>query len=187
MSSDFSRLRLLVLLLASTAVLAAFGCSDDDVVAPKPTPLPFSGDYAMENWTDSGITGGTTSIDPDSGSTAPAVFSYDVQLGNPGDGITFRTAKFEVPVPKSGIVTFDWVYTGYHAFCCPATAYFRIFADRDEFLAVGQSAGGGFTFSGSAAINVSDTGTFGFEIGGENYDSDSRLRGTLTITKFRTP
>jgi len=187
MSSDFSRLRLLVLLLASTAVLAALGCSDDDVVAPKPIPLPFSGAYTMENWTDSGITGGTTSIDPDSGSTATAVFSYDVQLGNPGNGVSFRTAKFEVPVPKSGIVTFDWVYTGFHAWY-EATAFFRVFADGDEFLGVdNQSASGGFTFSGTAAINVSDTGTFGFEIGGYNHDMNSTLQGTLTITKLRTP
>jgi len=184
MSSDFRRLRLLVLLLASTAVLAAFGCSDDDsVVAPK--PLPFSGAYAMENWTESGIQGGTTAIEPDSGSTASAVFSYDVQLG--GGGVSFRMATFAVPVPKSGVVSFDWVYTGFHAWCCPATAYFRVFADGDEFVAVDSQAGGGFTFSGTAAINVSDTGTFGFEIGGQNFDSDSRLQGTLTITKFRTP
>lgn len=187
MSSGFSRLRLLVFLLASTAVLAAFGCSDDNGVAPKPSPLPFSGAYAMENWTAGGITGGTTSIDPGSGSTATAVFSYNVQLGNPGNGVTFRTAKFEVPVPKSGVVTFDWVYTGFHAWW-QATAFMRVFADGDEFLAVdNQSASGGFTFSGTAAINVSDTGTFGFEIGGRNFDENSTLQGTLTITKFRTP
>ena len=189
MFSHFSRFRLLVLLLASTAVLAALGCSDDDVVAPTPTPAPppFSGAYAMENWSDGGITGGTTSIDPDSGSTATAAFSYDVQLG--GGGVAFRTASFEVPVPKSGSVTFDWVYTGFHAWCCPATVFFRVFADGDEYRAIDDqgTGGGSFTFSGTAAINVSDTGTFGFEIGGQNFDLDSRLLGTLTITNFRTP
>ena len=186
MSSDFSRLRLLVLLLVSTAVLAAFGCSDDDVVAPKPTPLPFSGDYAMENWTDSGITGGTTSIDPDSGSTSTAVFSYDVQLGNPGNGVSPRAATFEVPVPKSGIVTFDWVYTGFHAYY-EASAYFAVYAASTYYTAIDQSTSGSFTFSGTAAINVSDTGTLIFGIGGSNNDSNSTLQGTLTITNFRTP
>ena len=188
MSFDFSRFRLLLILVASIAVLATFNCCDDDdcPVAPTPTPPRFSGAYAMGNWTDSGITGGTTSIDPDTGSPAAAAFSYDVQLDF--GTVTFRTATFEVPVPKSGIVTFDWVYTGFHAWCCPATAYFRVFADGANFLAIDNlPASGGFTFSGRAAINVSDTGSFGFEIGGGNADSDRRLQGTLTITNFRTP
>jgi hypothetical protein len=188
MASSLSKFRLLVLLLASIAVLATFNCCDDDdcPVAPTPTAPRFSGDYAMGNWTTSGITGGTTTINPDTGSTAAADFSYDVSLGS--GGVSYRTATFEVPVPKSGVVTFDWTYTGFHAWCCPATAYFRIYADGDEFIAINNlPAGGGFTFSGRAAINVSDTGTFGFVIGGENYDSDSRLQGTLTITNFRTP
>lgn len=182
----FSRCRLLVLLLASTAVLAAFGCSDDDkCVAPSPSPPLFSGAYAMENWTDSGILEGTTSIDPDTGSTETAVFSYDVQLS--GNGVSYRTATFEVPVLESGVVVFDWEYTGFHAWCCQATAFMRIFAEEDEIIAIdNQAVPGGFTFSGTAGINVSDTGTFGFEIGGQNFDSNSTLQGTLTITNFRT-
>jgi len=187
MSFDSRRFRLLVLLLVSTAVLAAFGCGDDNGVAPKPTSPSFSGAYAMENWTNGGIAGGTASVSPDSGSTSTAIFSYDVQLGNPGIGVGFRTVRFEVPVPKSGVVTFHWVYAGFHAYYL-ADAYFRVFAAGVEFVPVdNQSTSGAFTFSGDATINVSDTGTLGFEIGGRNLDYISTLQGTLTITNFRTP
>lgn len=187
MSSHAIRLRLLAVLVVSMFALVAFGCSDDDDNPVAPTPLPFSGDYAMQHWTESGITGGTTSCTPDSGATATAVFAYNVHL-LAGDGVTRRTARFEVPVPKSGVVSFNWSYAGYHAFCCPATAYLRVYADGDEYLPINnRSASGGFTFSGTAAINVSEGGILGFEIGGQNYDSDSQLQGTLTITNFKTP
>jgi len=193
MASDLSRFRILALLLASTVVLATIGCSDDDapVVAPRVTPLPavdlFSGAYVMENWTDSGITDGATAMDPASGETATAAFSYDVPDLSCFSGRSFRTATFEVPVPTSGVVTFDWVYTGFHSWY-QANAFFRIFADGKEILAVNKpSVSGTFTFSGSTSINVSKGGTFGFEIGGKNFDTDCTLRGTLTITNSPAP
>ncbi len=141
----------------------------------------------MHNWATSGIMGGTASITPDSGSTTTAVFGYDVQLGNSGSGVSFRTVTFEVQVPKSGVVAFDWVYTGFHAWY-NANAVFRIYAAKDEFVAVEtQTVSGNFTFSGTAAINVSDSGKLGFQIGGRNFDWNNTLQGTLTITNFRTP
>lgn len=193
MSSDFSRLRLLVLLLATTVVLATIGCSDDDepVVAPPAPPPPavdlFTGAYVMENWADTGIDDGATSIDPASGSTATAAFGYDVPDGGCFSGRSFRTATFLVPVPSSGVVTFDWVYTGFHAWH-QATAFFRVFAGVKEIVEVNeQSVSGNFSFSGSTSINVSGGGTFGFEIGGKNFDTDCTLRGTLTITNSPAP
>lgn len=192
MSSNFSGFRLLVFLFASMAILVIFACSDDDksVVAP-PAPPPavdlFSGAYAMENWTNSGILEGTTSIDPASGEPTTATFSYNVANGNCISGISFRTTTFEVPVPTSGVVTFDWVYTGFHAWY-QANAFLRFFADGKELLAVNrQTVSGSFTLSGSATITVSGPGTFGIEIGGKNYDTDCTLRGTLTITNTPTP
>ncbi len=192
MSSNFDGFRLLVFLFALIAVLAMFACSDDDksVVAP-PDPPPavdlFSGAYAMENWTNSGILEGTTLIDPASGEPTTAAFSYNVANGHCISGISFRTATFEVPVPTSGVVTFDWVYTGFHAWH-QANAFLRFFADGEELLAVNkQTVSGSFTLSGSATITVSGPGTFGIEIGGKNYDTDCTLRGTLTITNTPTP
>ena len=191
MSCRIGRFRLLFLSLTSIAVLATFACSDDDNPVAPPAPLPavdlFSGAYVMENWTSSGIDEGTTSLDPASGSTATAAFSYDVPDGSCFSGRTFRTATFEVPVPESGIVSFDWVYTGYHAWY-QANAFFRVFADGEEIVAVDrQAVSGNFTFSGSESIKVSKGGTFGFEIGGGNYDTDCTLRGTLTITNSPAP
>jgi len=188
MSCRIGRFRLLFLLLTSIAILATFACSDDDTpVAPLPDVDLFSGAYVMENWTSSGIADGTTSIDPTSGSTATAAFSYDVPDGSCASGRSFRTTTFEVPVPESGIVSFDWVYAGFHAWFS-ANAFFRVFADGKEILVIDmQSVSGNFSFSGSESIKVSKGGTFGFEIGGRNFDTDCTLRGTLTITNSQAP
>jgi hypothetical protein len=174
------------------AVLAMFACSDDDKPVAPPEPPPpavdlFSGAYAIENWTNSGILDGTTSIDPASGEPTTAAFSYNVPDAGCYSGREFRTTTFEVPVPTSGVVTFDWVYTGFHAWY-QANAFLRFFVDGEELLAVNrQTVSGTFTLSGSATITVSGPGTFGIEIGGKNYDTDCTLRGTLTITNTPTP
>lgn len=185
MSSEFRRFRFAVLLLVTTVVLTTTGCSDDDdVVGSKKLPAVdlFTGDYVMENWTNSGISEGTSSIDPASGSTANASFSYNVPDGSCFTGRSFRTVIFEVPVPTSGTVTFDWVYTGFHAWH-QATVFFRVFSGAKEILEVNnQSVSGNFSFSGSTSITAYGGETLGFQIGGKNYDTDCTLLGTLTVT-----
>ena len=41
---------------------------------------------------------------------------------------------------------------------------------------------GGFGYTGTTTWNVQPGDTYGFELGGSNGDSDSRLQGTLTVT-----
>src|SRR5262249_60600897 len=76
----------------------------------------FVGPYELESWTSSGITGGSTTITPSSGPATSAQFSYNVNLGNPGGGVTFRTATFSTTAAASGTVSLNYDYAGFHAF-----------------------------------------------------------------------
>ena len=72
----------------------------------------------MQNWSKTGILGGTTTITPSSGPTDSAVFNYNVTLGNSGTGVSLRTATFSTIANQTGNVSFDWQYAYFHAFCC---------------------------------------------------------------------
>lgn len=142
----------------------------------------FVDEFALVNWNDAGITDGTTSLTHPTGFTSVAAFAYDVNLGNPGAGVTQRTATFEMISPITGTIRFDWEYTGFHAFFV-ARADFIAFSDVQEVVELsGESVSGNFTFTGTTVINVVEGGSFGFDIGGRNGDSNSRLLGTLTVT-----
>jgi uncharacterized protein YjdB len=147
------------------------------------------GSVVMTNF--SGPVGGSTSISPASGEANEADFSYDVNLGNPGGGVSVRTATFSVVAQESGTVTFDWLYTGFHAFAA-VNAELTVFAERaagtTTVVEIDQAAGGNsFTFSGTSTIQVEAGKPFGIIVGGSNFDSNSRLRGTVTISKLNAP
>ncbi|MGH9262075.1 MAG: hypothetical protein ACRD08_19630, partial [Acidimicrobiales bacterium] len=130
----------------------------------------------MDRWTASSFQGGATTIAPASGEADTAEFSYGVHLGNPGPGVSHRTASFQATAARSGTVTLDWVYRGYHAFFL-TNAVLVVFAEtaagRTEIVEIDQEAGGGFVLSGSTTIDVEAGRPFGVVIGGSNFDSDS--------------
>jgi hypothetical protein len=171
---------------ARTAILAVvFGAGATGANAQ------FTGPYELQNWSSTGITGGSTSITPMTGPSVTADFGYDVDLGNPGPGVTFRTAEFKTRAAGTGTVSFDWDYNGIHAWFL-AEAVFQLFADSPGGRQVIDvqpltSTSGNFSFFGSASIQVEQGFDFGFIIGGSNFDSTSMLRGTLTISSFDAP
>jgi hypothetical protein len=148
----------------------------------------FGGPYDMQAWSSTRITGGTTTITPPSGSTTRAEFSYNVNLGNPGGGVTFRTVTFSTTADHTGPVRFDRQYDYFHAFF-RVSATFQVFADTSEgtntITLVNSSSGSSQSFRGTATIEVKEGQEFGFIAGGSNFDRDSRLIGTLTISKFK--
>lgn len=155
----------------------------------------FVGGYELQRWTSSGIDGGTTEIIPNSGPSATADFSYDVNLGNPGPGVSFRTVLFTNIAPASGNVSFDWEYNGMHAWF-QADLIFEVFAETSagrrvlEEISFGTPTGGGNfpTFFGTVTNWPIEEGMeWGLEIGGSNFDSTSILRGSLFITNFDAP
>lgn len=179
-----------------SGALGLVGCGDDDPAGPgePPTNTGFTLGYELANWSSSGITGGTTNMALVAGTREEeAHFTYSVNLGNPGTGVSARVATFSVPATKSGTVTVAWTYTGYHAFYA-AYAQLTFFASQGDGVepqvVVGvpsQAAGGGFGFSGTTTLTVVEGEDFGFTVGGSNYDSDSRLNGDLHITRMTTP
>ncbi len=178
---QYVNLTLILIMVVGVLMGTAISCSGSGT-GPDDSE-GFTGNWSMAKWSKSEIQGGTTSIN---GTAAELILSYNVDLGSSGTGVSRRTAIFQVKVPSSGIVMFDWKYTGFHAF-------FRSFGEltvrsgsASSVLVDDQATGGqSFTFSGSTSIDVTKGQTLEFEVGGRNFDSNSRLRGDVTITSFR--
>ena len=144
----------------------------------------FFGDYSLARWTDTGIAGGTTSIAYPGNSTALGTFAYDVNLGTTSTGVSPRSATYQMIAPVAGTIRSDWEYTGFHAFFL-AIANFTAFAGDDVSVEVdGTTVSGNFQFSGSTELEVEAGEPFGFQLGGRNGDSNSRLVGTLTVSNL---
>jgi hypothetical protein len=147
--------------------------------------VDFTGAYAMQNWSQSGIADGDTSQNPASGATDEAVFGYTVTLPN-GSGVSQRTADFTLNNSLvTGSVTFDYVYTGNHRYFQAAAEFSTVYGGSVLSVVVNSPTSGGFNFSGSASLIAQAGQSFGFRIGGNNNDSNSHIDGTLTITNFR--
>jgi len=160
----------------------------------------------------------STSIEPTSGPTASVDLNYNVNLGWAPDntavppdadtdadvrglGVSLRTVDFTVVAPQTGEVSFDYKYTGFHAY---AGVTVKVFAIVDgtpvspDLVNTSQIScctfpSGGFgsvlhvldpTFTGTAVIPVTAGQTFGLRAGGQNGDSESQIFGTVTLTNF---
>lgn len=176
--------------VAATSYSVLLGNGDGTFGVPT-----FQGPYQLQNWTATASNGGATSITPSSGPASSASFAYNINLG--GGGVSFRTWTFQTTAAGNGPISFQWHYTGFHAF----------FAVRALFQAFAGSAAGnsvitlynppqqnccstpsaGFDVQGTATINVNQGFPFGFIVGGSNFDSNSQLNGTLTISNFSAP
>lgn len=149
------------------------------------TVTGFGGSYAMGSWSKGDIADGTTAIDPASGPAAEANFSYSVDLGSNGPGVSFRTTTFSVTCPRAGDFVFDWEYTGSHRFF--QTLGVLEFQGTSSTTVVDQAVGSNFTFTGTSTVAVSAGGTFSIVVGGGNNDSNSRINGNVRIFNIRTP
>lgn len=158
--------------------MVTFSACTDSASGPDITE-GFEGGWAVSNWSQTGITGGTTSVN---GSAEELSMIYNVNLGNPGGGVSKRTAVFRVTAPENGTIEFDWLYTGFHAFFRPvAELYVRTGSESGELVNGGASS---FEFMGSVSIDVTEGETLEFEVGGSNFDSNSQIRGEVTLTNF---
>jgi hypothetical protein len=162
------------------------------ITADMVTSVGFTGPYQLQNWTvAANPPGGTTTITPPSGPSTSGQFAYSINLG--GGGVPAQTWTFQDTAAATGTVSFNWQYTGFHAYF-DVTALLQVF-DASNIVTL-YSAGpasccttpsGGFSVSGTATINVNQGDPFGWIVGGSNFDSNSVLNGTLTITNFSAP
>ncbi|CAN7263617.1 PEP-CTERM sorting domain-containing protein [Pseudoduganella sp. LjRoot289] len=91
---------------------------------------------------------------------------------------------------EAGDYSFDWDYSGFHAFF-RVTAFLR--ADGTPLVGVGpvdccNPPSGGFDYHGTytfANINAGDV--LRFTLGGRNNDSNTTLNGTLTLDQHGVP
>lgn len=167
--------------LAVPALAAAIAASPSAVAQ-------FEGPYALSEWTNGGVPGGTTTISE--GACTVLAYSYDVDLGNPGDGVPFGTqGVFSGTIDRSGTLTFDYELAGFHAF-------FQAFAGISVDVELGgatetfevvpdDEVSGPFTLTGSASIPVEAGATVTVRIIGDNSDSNSVVNGTLTLTNWQ--
>lgn len=172
MSSKFSRKKNYLLLpLLAVIVLTLSQVSSHDA-------------YAAPIWSASGP-GTVTVTNPDQGINGQAQFTYSINLG--GGGVPTKTWTFETTAAQTGPVTLDYTWSGYHAYYQVTTFLNKLDSTGTTGL-VHQgpvncctSPSGGFSYIGSVTFNAVAGQTYGFTLGGSNYDSDSRLLGTFTV------
>lgn len=114
---------------------------------------------------------------------ADSTLSYNA---NPA-GFSTQTWNARATATDAGDYTFDWDYTGFHAFF-GVTAFLNTTAAA-TLVNTGpanccSAPSNGFAYSGTytfVGLNAGDV--FGFNMGGRNFDSDNRLIGTLHLTQ----
>ena len=151
----------------------------------------FTNGFEIENWEKSDITEGTTeffgTFTDGEGVTQSAQFSYSVNLGVTTTGVPERFADFTLVAPVGANINFNWEYSGNHAWW-EAYQQFHITVNGEivasplpEFKSVGNYSHAGF----GAAVTVAQGDILGFRIGGRNFDSNSFINGTLTVSDFQ--
>ncbi len=122
---------------------------------------------------------------PSSGSSASAEFSYSVYTGTL---VPATLGTFSATAAESGTVRFDYEYSGFHAFNS-AFAEFEVLVNGEVVLDIvdHESVFSSFEFTGSRSFTVNAGDTFAFRVGGQHFDSNGNLNGTLSLSNFFAP
>lgn len=171
-------------LAIATVLMAATTVPLDATVAANEG---FTGPFTLDQWSDSGIADGITSVAPHE----PRVsMLYDVNLGNPGPGVPYREAFYANTAAESGRVYVDWSWDGSHSIFANEGGLW-LFAenlqggvDRVELRPLGPIPSP-FLFSGEAAsIEIVEGRPWGIVVGGGNFDSASRVVGEIDLSNL---
>lgn len=159
--------------------------TSETLTSPKPSLTP-SFSVSPSAWSAAGP--GTVTLVND-GSTGNPSMTYALS----GYGVVFspQTWSFSTTASSTGAQTLNYDYSGYHAFF-QVHVFLHPFvvhnSSKTYLSGIDQgpvncctSPSGGFHLTGSTVFNVTAGDTYGYEFGGWNFDSDSRLLGTFTI------
>lgn len=108
-----------------------------------------------------------------------------------------QTWTFDTTASTTGTRTLNYDYSGFHAFF-EVRAFLNAFVTHNSVTTYTSlvNAGpanccstpsNGFHYTGSVTLNVQGGDTYGFTMGGSNYDSTSVLSGTLTLSVPKNP
>jgi hypothetical protein len=141
-------------------------------------------------WVGSGP--GTATVISD-GTVFNPQFQYSLNGGTHSD----QTWAFHTTAAADGAVTLPYCWRGFHAFFQVTThlqayvthngvtTFTSLVNDGPVDCCTPPSAG--FHYTGSVTLNVLAGDTYGFQFGGENFDSDERLLGTFTLFSTSAP
>jgi hypothetical protein len=128
------------------------------------------------NWQ---VTGpGTTSIELSNNNSI--TFNYRLE----GESVwQTQTWIFFATAARTGVVKFNWNYSGFHGWYqvqAEINAFSKGLPEQNQNFSF--SVGGSMQGEGQALIKINQGYEFGFVIKGRNFDRDTRLLGSLTIT-----
>ncbi len=147
------------------------------------------------------IAAGTWSVDgPAVAETPTAVLTRDgtgglvrLDYDYQDPGHSTQTWFLSTVAQDTGTIVLDWRYTGFHAWF-DVDVYLEAFHISGESgdtavslvdaHAANNSSGeptGGFDYDGTFSFDVVAGDTFGFELGGRNFDSNNVLQGALQV------
>lgn len=138
-----------------------------------------------QTWTGSG--NGSLTVDGDI--TGGASLAYNLPSAN----FSAQTWSFLTTATQAGTYTYDWTYSGNHAWFA-VTAFLNSVTNGNSTSLVNagpanccSSPSNGFSYSGTTTFNVAAGDVYGFNFGGNNSDSNNFLTGTLSIAAVPEP
>ncbi len=178
-SSGRSSVRIFHVALVASMFAIITPIIDVSEVATAATPTP---------WTASGPANVTTDSD---GSVTPPQMTYNLLNVPLNARHSAKTWTLSTMAVSNFTDSVPYIYTGYHAF-------FQVRVRLDAFVThLGVTTttslvndgpvncctppSGGFSYTGSHSFDVVDGDTYGFTMGGFNFDSDTSFFGKLTL------
>lgn len=166
-----------LIVLSLGAMLSHFAISNQDYIVRN-----FTNCAVDATWVGTGA--GTTNVSEQCG----VLFTYDITR----DDFEPQQWLFQTVADADETITLYYEYEGLHAWF-RVTAYMNlIVGDEVQPLYEGGienccvAPSGGFNTSGSVTFDVREGDTYGFQLGGDNYDINNFLRGTLLV-KYLNP
>jgi hypothetical protein len=116
-----------------------------------------------------------------SASTADNVATFNFAYDGYGNGAGDVEWTFQTVADRTGNYSFNFNVDGYSAYFI-AGANASAFSAGNSQALYNTSTFGGYNQSGTFSLDLIEGQSYGIQVGGRNFDSDSRVQGTFTLT-----